>query len=90
MHEHQIMLTTWKNLRTQPFYDEVNADRLVQKAQSKDTYSNLNTLNKQLQQKWYMEEWDAKDMLTTKRTSHIRHLVWIILTIGFIYLMIGL
>lgn len=90
MHEHQIMLTTGKNLRTEPFYDEVHAHRLVQEAQSKGTYNKLNTLNKQLHRKWYMDEWDTQESLTSRKTVFIRHLAWIILMIGFLYLFSGL
>lgn len=56
----------------------------------KDTHKNLNALNRQLHQEWYMEEWDTQEKLTIGGTVVIRHLVWIITMIGLFSLFIAL
>lgn len=55
-----------------------------------DTHRNLNTLKKQLHQQWYINEWNTQERRTIRRTVFIRHLAWIILMLGFLYLLIGL
>lgn len=56
----------------------------------KDTYRNLNTLKKQLHQKWYTEDWDTKENLTNRTTDFTHYLVWIILMIMLVYRLEGL